>query len=133
MHRFDQHVFLLSPFRIVAVAGELLQEQSIGRSQSGGIRRRDSILLLLWDDATNTPTRLRNIAFAPGDQMNMDMEDGLAGIRAGVDADIKACDRLILAQDQGTLLSQHPMDCVQFGLIEVKVVCDMPLWEDKRM
>jgi hypothetical protein len=61
--------------------------------------------------------------------MHVNMKDRLTCISPSIDADVEAGDTKISQLDDLSLLQQQALNCIELRLIEIEVVCDMPLWE----
>lgn len=63
--------------------------------------------------------------------MDMHMKNCLASITTSVDANIETSHRFILLHNIRALLLEHTMDGVEFMLIEVKVIRNVPFGDDR--
>jgi hypothetical protein len=63
----------------------------------------------------------------------MRMENRLASITTSVDANIETSHLFILLHNVRALLLEHTMDSVEFRLIELEIIGDVPLGNNERM
>ena len=75
--------WIIDPANEGTVVRDATQKMSTGLGAA-------QVVGLPWNDVPHTASRVRHIALIPGDDMDVQVEDGLAGGRADVDSDIEA-------------------------------------------
>ena len=88
-------------------------------------RRMLSVALFSRDYGTYTTAWLFNITGSAGYEMDMHVENGLPCIAARIHPHIEPRYAVVLSSNQTSLLSEHGVYGVQFGLIKVEVIGDM--------
>ena len=84
-----------------------------------------SVALFSRNYGTHTTAWLFNITGSAGYEVDMHVENGLPCIAARIHAHVEPRNSVVLHSDQTSLLSEHRVYGVQFGLIKVEVIGDM--------
>ena len=90
-------------------------------------------MLFGWDAASDATGWIRDISFAPRNQVNMRVRNRLSRILAAVHADVESGHCGVLGLDSLLADLKQLINGVTFGLMEVEVIGDVSFRDDERV